>query len=213
MKLYKISEHFQKLATSWQLFSVAGVMALCLTVNFNVYALEGSLQIHKGEQSDTSGYSLGVSDNLFDSNSFYWGASYNTMKKINVDWNDDVLDFSLDTLDVMLSYRYSPENSGKRRRRTNNQYTFEFQLGAGLALTDNKFNWPLLGEEKIFSEKNDVNPFAALLIHRSITRNSSVHIGVKHYPDYSNFGDLSSVFLGFNYHFGQNSRSRSRYRN
>jgi hypothetical protein len=30
-----------------------------------------------------------------------------------------------------------------------------------------------------------------------------MHIGLKRYPDYSEFGDVSSVFLGFTYTFGR----------
>jgi hypothetical protein len=207
--LNKVSKYFKKQVKLWQLFSVTGVMTLCLTINFNAFALEGSLQMHKGDQSGTSGYSIGFNENIFSSDSFYWGVNYNTLDKVNVDWNNETLNFELDTLDVMVSYRYSTEPSGQSRRRSNTIYTFEFQVGAGIALTENKFNWPSLGEEKIFSEKNDANAFGALLIHRSLSRNSSVHIGVKHYPEYSEFGDLSSVFLGFKYHFGQQSRYRN----
>ena len=32
-----------------------------------------------------------------------------------------------------------------------------------------------------------------------------MQLGVKHYPDYSEFGDVSSLYLGFSYQFGRQS--------
>jgi hypothetical protein len=79
----------------------------------------------------------------------------------------------------------------------------EFQLGAGVALTENKFEWPELGEEKYFSEQGDVNPFLSLSLHKKLTKNTSMQIGIKHYPSYSEFDDITSLYFGINYRFGR----------
>ena len=168
-------------------------------MHVNSYAIEPSIQIHKADQSGAYGVSLGLSDNFFNQKEFNWAISYNRLEDINVTWNNDDINFSLDTVDLMLSYRYYPKSYNVFLK----SLIFEFQAGVGVALTENKFIWPALEEEKFFSEQGDVNTALGFLIHKNFTKQVSMHIGVKHYPDYSELGDISSVFLGFSYRFGR----------
>ncbi len=174
--------------------------ALLLIVAFNSSAIETSIQVHKADQSGAYGVSLGIGDNFFKQREFNWAVSYNRIEDVNITWNDDDINFSLDTVDLMLSYRYYPKSYNSFVK----SLIVEFQLGAGIALTENKFTWPELeNEEKYFSEQGDVNPVLAFIVHRKLTKQTSMHIGVKHYSDYSQFGDVSSVFIGINYNFGR----------
>jgi hypothetical protein len=175
------------------------MVAMLFLMHQNSYAIEPIIQIHKADQSGAYGLSLGVSDNFFNQQEFNWSISYNRLQDINVNWNDEDIDFSLDTVDLMLSYRFYPKSYYKFVKTL----SFEFQAGVGVAITENKFLWPELNEEKIFSEQGDVNGVVAFLVHKKFTKEVSMHLGVKHYSDYSEFGDISSVFLGFSYHFGK----------
>ena len=174
--------------------------ALLLMLTFNSYALESSIQVHKADQSGANGVSVGLGDNFFNHPEFNWAVSYNHVKDINITWNNDDINFNLDTVDLMLSYRYYPKSYNTFVK----SLIVEFQLGAGIALTENKFVWPELeNEEKYFSEQGDINSVLGLIVHKKLTKQMSIQIGMKHYPDYSEFGDISSVFIGFNYVFGR----------
>ncbi len=175
------------------------VTAIFLFMHLNTFALEPSIQIHKADQSGAYGVSIGLSDKFFNKKEFNWAISYNRLQDINVTWNNDDINFSLDTIDLMLSYRYYPKSYNSFIK----SLIFEFQAGVGVALTENKFLWPALEEEKFFSEQGDVNGAFVFLVHKNFTKDLSMQIGLKHYPDYSAFGDISSVFLGFSYRFGQ----------
>lgn len=163
------------------------------------YALEPTIQLHKVDQSGAYGVSLGLTDNFFNQQAFNWSVSYNRMQDINVSWNDNDIAFSLDTVDFMLSYRHYPRSYNKFIK----SLIFEFQAGAGVALTENKFTWPDLEFEKYYSEQGDVNPVVALLLHKKFSKQAAMHIGFKHYPSYSEFDDISSLFVGFSYSFGK----------
>lgn len=173
--------------------------AMLFMIHQNSHAIESSIQLHKGDQSGAYGFTLGVSDNFFKQKELNWAVSYNRLEDISVTWNNDEIDFSLDTIDLMLSYRFSPKSYYKFVK----SLTFEFQAGVGIALTENKFLWPELNEEKFFSEQGDVNGSVAFLIHKKLNKEMSMHLGLKHYPSYSSFGDISSIFLGFSYQFGK----------
>ena len=81
----------------------------------------------------------------------------------------------------------------------------EYQIGASASLTDNKFTWAEFNEQKYFSETGDINGFVAISAHYKISSNVSAIMGVKHFPKMSEFGSISSVFLGvkYNLNFGQ----------
>ena len=174
------------------------VSAFFFMMHVNSYAVESSIQVHKADQSGAYGVSLGLSDNFFKQKEFNWAISYNRLEDVNVTWNNDDIAFSLDTLDLLLSYRYQPKSYNTFIK----SLIFEFQAGVGVALTENKFLWPELEEEKFYSKQGDINGVLAFLIHKQFTKQVSMNIGIKSYPGYSNFGDVSSVFLGFSYRFG-----------
>jgi hypothetical protein len=174
------------------------VAFLFLVFHQNSYAIEPSVQLHKVDQSGAYGISFGIGDNFFNQQAYNWSVSYNRLQDINVTWNEDDINFSLDTIDLMLSYRYFPKTYNKFLKTL----TFEFQAGLAVTLTENKFIWPDLNEEKYFSEQGDVNAVVQFSVHKSLTKEVSMQIGVKHYPNYSEFNDISSIFLGFSYRFG-----------
>jgi hypothetical protein len=175
------------------------ITAIFFMVHINTYAIETSIQLHKADQSGAYGVSLGIGNNFFNQREFNWAVSYNRLEDVNITWNDDDINFALDTIDLMLSYRYYPRSYNNFVK----SLIVEFQVGAGVALTENKFIWPALAEEKLFSEQGDINGVLAFMVHKKFTKQVSMHIGLKRYPDYSEFGDVSSVFLGFSYQFGQ----------
>ena len=82
----------------------------------------------------------------------------------------------------------------------------EFQIGAAATLTDNKFIWPELDEEKQFSETSDINGFVAISGHYKISSKVSAIMGIKHFPEMSEFGPITSVFLGFKFNFSSSQR-------
>lgn len=175
------------------------IAVVLFMAHMNSYAIETSMQLHKADQSGAYGISLGIGDNFFNQREFNWAVSYNRLEDVNITWNDDDINFSLDTVDLMLSYRYYPKSYNHFIK----SLIVEFQAGVGVALTESKFIWPNLNEEKIFSEQGDINGVVAFMVHKKFTKQVSMHIGLKHYPDYSEFGDVSSVFLGFSYQFGK----------
>ena len=182
-----------------KIFTSLLVASLLLMTHLNSYALEPSIQLHKADQSGAYGVSLGISDNFFNQQAFNWSVSYNRLQDINVSWNDDDIAFSLDTVDFMLSYRHYPKSYNTFIK----SLIFEFQAGVGVALTENKFTWPDLEVEKYYSEQGDVNGVFALLVHKKFSKQTAMHIGFKHYPSYSEFDDISSIFVGFSYKFGK----------
>jgi len=168
-------------------------------MHLSANALEPSVQVHKGDQSGAYGVSFGLSDSFTKQKEFNWAVSYNRLEDVNVNWNNDDINFSLDTIDFTLSYRHYPKSYNTFLK----SLIFEFQAGVGVALTENKFSWPELDEEKFFSEQGDVNGVLGFSVHKSFSKEVSMQLGVKHYIDYSEFGGVSSVFLGFTYRFGR----------
>jgi hypothetical protein len=81
------------------------------------------------------------------------------------------------------------------------RFSMEYRLGIAASLTDNKFTWAELNEEKYFSEIGDVNGFLAISAHYKVSSNVSAIMGVKHFPQMSEFGSMSSVFLGVKFNF------------
>lgn len=170
-----------------------------VSMTFQTQAVETSIQAHKVDQDKSYGYTLALGGSFFSQRAFNWQVAYNRLEDVKITWNEDDIDFSLDTVDLALSYRYYPTTYDKFIR----SFNVEFQVGAGIALTETKFDWPELQEEKYFSEQGDINPFLSVLVHKEISKNTSMHLGIKHYPSYSEFDDISSVFIGFTYQFGR----------
>ena len=172
---------------------------LLVLMAFQSQAIDAVLEAHKIDQDKSYGYTLALRDDFFNQQAFNWQIAYNRLEDVNITWNNDEIDFSLDTIELALSYRYYSSSYDKLIR----SLSIEFQLGAGIALTETKFEWPELQEEKLFSEQGDVNPFLSVLVHKEISKSTSIHIGIKHYTSYSEFDDLSSIFIGFTYKFGR----------
>ncbi len=81
---------------------------------------------------------------------------------------------------------------------------FEFQHGANVNLSEHRLVFrPEFDRDDIyFAEQGDINPVFSLSLQKSFTKNSAMNIGFKHYPSYSEFGSISTLFIGFNYRFG-----------
>ena len=192
--------------------TLAGLLTLPCT---NALAIETIFNLHKGSESKTAGFSVAVADNFSKGSNFYWSVGYSSLRDISVDWyynvqvewlQDIVIDedkgdlyFNNNTIDATLSYR-------QKLRGYNNflkKVTIEYQAGASLGLTDNKFFWTDLNEEKYFSEKGDINPLLAISTHYNFDKKTALVLGLKYQPSFSEFGDISSIFLGINYKFGK----------
>lgn len=175
-------------------------LGTALIMPLSSFAIETNIQAHKTSDSGGYGFTLGVANNITKDDSFNWLAAYNRIDNVAITWNDKDIDFSLDTIDLMLSYRYQ----AKTYNRFLNKLSYELQAGASVVLTENKFIFPDLDdEEKIFSESGDVNAVLSMLVNYKMTKASSFQIGVKYYPDFSEFGSISSAFIGFKYKFGR----------
>ena len=53
------------------------------------------------------------------------------------------------------------------------------------------------------SEKNDINAVIGVGALYKLDRNTSINFGVKYQPNFSEFGDISSVYIGLTYRFGR----------
>lgn len=169
------------------------------SLSVNLYALEVGAAIHKGGESKTTGFNLSISDNFSRKHSLYWTLAYNNLNDIKVSWNERDLYFSVDSLEALVSYQH--------KLKTYNSFlkniTFEYQAGLSFALTENKFIWDELDQERLFSEKGDVNAVLSFATLYNINKNSVVKLGIKHQPNFSEFGGVSSIFLGYTYKFGR----------
>jgi len=191
-QLYKLQNKLKIRAT------LATIMASSI-LSFQSLALETNVAIHQGSDSNTQGFSFHVSDKVSKSSNFYWGVGYSNLDDIKVEWNNDDLFFKVDTIDAIVSYRYQPKTYNKFMR----QLTVEYQAGVSFALTENKFVWPELNEERFFTEKGDVNTLVGVAVHYNTSKNSALNIGFKYQPSFSELDDITSVYLGFTYKFGK----------
>jgi len=182
---------------------------LFFMVHLSSYAVEPYFQVHKADQSEGYGVSVGISDSFFNQREFNWAVSYNYMDNVSINnleeyspvWDESDNSFPLNTVDLMLSYRYYPKSYNSFIKTL----IFEFQAGVGISLTENKFVFrPEIDTDDVsFSEQGDVNVALGFLVHKKISKQVSMQIGVKHYPEYSEFGDISSVYIGLSYRFGR----------
>lgn len=173
------------------------------------HALESSVQLHKVDQDKSYGYSLSIGDEFFNQKAFNWQVSYNRFEKVKISdldetsevWDKAGFDFTLQTVDLSLAYRYYPKSYDKFI----SSLMLEFQLGASINLSENKLipDPDLNLTDVYFAEQGDINPVMSISLQKSFTKNSAMHIGFKHYPSYSDFGSISTVFIGFNYRFGR----------
>jgi hypothetical protein len=172
------------------------------------HALESSVQLHKVDQDKSFGYSLSIGDEFFNQKALNWQVSYNRLEnvviadldKISDVWNGAGFDFTMQAIDLSLGYRYYPQSYDKFI----NTLMIEFQLGASVNLSEHKLiPQDTNADVRYFANQGDINPLLSISIQKSFTKNSAMHIGVKHYPSYSDFGSISTIFIGFNYRFGR----------
>jgi hypothetical protein len=173
------------------------------------YALESSAQLHKVDQDKSFGYSLSVGDEFFNQKVFNWQVSYNRLENVAISdlddtsevWDEAGFDFTLQTLELSLGYRYYPRSYDKFI----STLMVEFQLGAAVNLSDHKFIFTesVEANDRYFAEQGDINPVMSISLQKSFTKNSAMHIGFKYYPSYSDFGSISTLYIGFNYRFGR----------
>jgi len=174
------------------------VLASC-SFSLNLYALGVGAEIHKGDESKTTGFNLSVSDSFSRKHNIYWTLAYNNLNDIKVNWNEDELFFSVDTVVALVSYQQKLNTYDSLLKNI----VFEYQAGFSVALTENKFIWEDLEEERFFSEKGDINAVLAFSTHYNINKNSALKLGIKYQPSFSEFGSVSSIYLGFTYKFGR----------
>ena len=182
------------------------ITTACLTIlslfvfSFPSYSLEIGVSGHQSTEYETQGVSIFIADNFSRKSQFYWNLGFHRYDEVYVEWNNSTLKFPINSAEVSLSYRQQFSSRSPTMRRL----SVEYQLGAAVALTENKFTWAELGEEKYFSETGDINGFLAISANYQVTKNLYAFMGVKHFPEMSEFGSMSSVFLGvkFNLNFG-----------
>lgn len=172
-------------------------------------ALESSVQLHKVDQDKSFGYNISIGDEFFKQKAFNWQVSYNRLENVSIEdldkvsdaWGKADFDFAIQTIDFSLGYRYYPRTYDKFV----NSFMFEVQLGAAVNLSDHKlvFRPDFDRDDIYFAEQGDINPVITMSVQKSFTKNSAMHFGVKHYPSFSDFGSISTIFIGFNYRFGR----------
>lgn len=189
---------------------VAQILCLFMAIwHGNSHALESSVQLHKIDQDKSFGYSLSIGDEFFKQKAFNWQVSYNRLENVVISdldktsaaWDKAGFDFALQTVDLSLAYRYYPRSYDKFI----NSLMFEFQLGAAINLSEHKlvFRPDFDRDDIIYAKQGDINPVLSISLQKSFTKNSAMHVGFKHYPSYSDFGSISTLFIGFNYRFGR----------
>ena len=182
---------------------VAVFLAVLSVIVFSLPAqsIEVGVTGHQGTEYETQGYSIFIANNFSRRSPFYWSLGISRYDEVFVEWNNRELKFPITNAEASLSYRHQLTSRSPTMRR----FSMEYQIGASASLTDNKFTWAEFNEQKYFSETGDINGFVAISAHYKISSNVSAIMGVKHFPKMSEFGSISSVFLGvkYNLNFGQ----------
>ncbi|PKG93257.1 hypothetical protein [Paraglaciecola sp. MB-3u-78] len=178
-----------------QVFAVFLTVLSLLVVSLPSQALEVGGSAHQGTESETQGYTIFIADNFSRRSPFYWSLGLSRYDEVFVEWNNSNLKFPINSAEASLSYRHQ----FTARNPTMRRFTLEYQLGVAASLTDNKFTWAELNEEKYFSETGDINGFLAISAHYQVSSNVSAIMGVRYFPNMSEFGSMSSVFLGFKF--------------
>ena len=184
-------------------FAVSGIIIAVNIFSLSANALEISGDFHKGSESKTQGYSFALADTFAKGGNIYWTVGYSSLDKVKVEWNNDELFFKIDTIDALVSYRHKVQSYNSFFKNL----TIEYQIGASVALTENKFTWPetpgLEEEIKYFSEDSDINGLIGIGAYYKLNRNASIKFGVKYQPSFSEFGAITSAYVGVTYRFGR----------
>lgn len=185
------------------------VFLLCFFIVKQGHALESSVQLHKVNQEKAYGFSLSIGDEFFNQKAFNWQVSYNhfdnvmirDLEDISEEWDKANYDFTIQTIDMSLTYRHYFRSYNKMI----SSLMFEAQIGASVNLGEHKlvFRPDFERDDIYFAKQGDINPVLSISLQKSLTKKSAIHFGFKHYPDYSDFGTISSLFIGYNYRFGR----------
>ena len=186
----KLNEYW--VTTKRQVVAVSFTVLSLLVVSLPVQAFEIGVTGLKGTENDTQGYSFFIADKFSRRSNLYWNLGVHRYDDVLVEWNNSELIFPLDSVELSLSYRHQLGSRNPAKRG----FSMEYQLGVAASLTENKFTWATLDEEKYFSEKGDGSVFLAISTHYKMSSNISAIMGIKHFPDMFEFGSMSSVFLG-----------------
>lgn len=188
--------------------ALAGLLTLSCS---NAAAMDATFSLHKGDESKTAGFNLALSDSFSKGSNFYWTVAYNSLTDVKADVDQDIilqseddLFFNNNTIEALVSYRQKVRSYNEFFKKL----TIEYQIGASISLTDNKYVWQdpeLEGVtyEEYVSESADINPVLSIASYYHFNKNTAVVLGVKYQPSFSNLGDVGSIFLGFNYTFGK----------
>jgi len=189
-----------------KLRNVFAVSSLFIATSFlatGANALEVSGDLHKGSESKTQGYSFALADTFTKGGNIYWTVGYSSLDKVKVEWNNDELFFNIATVDALVSYRHKIQSYNSFFKNL----TIEYKVGASFGLTENKFTWPetpgLEEEVRYFSEESDINPIIGVGAYYKLNRNTSINVGVKYQPSFSEFGAITSAYVGISYRFGR----------
>jgi hypothetical protein len=186
----------RSLAKKRQVVAVLFTIFALFVISLPSKAVEVGVSAHQGAEYETQGYSVYIANNFSRRSPFYWSLGISRYDEVYVEWNSRNLKFPINNAEAALSYRHAFNS----RNRAGN-FSMEYQVGVATALTENKFTWPDRGEEKYFSETGDINGFVAISAHYKVSSNFSAYVGVKHFPKMSEFGSLSSAFLGVKFNF------------
>jgi len=189
-----------------KLRNVFAVSSLFIATSFlatGANALEVSGDLHKGSESKTQGYSFALADTFTKGGNIYWTVGYSSLDKVKVEWNNDELFFNIATVDALVSYRHKIQSYNSFFKNL----TIEYKVGASFGLTENKFTWPetpgLEEEVRYFSEESDINPIIGVGAYYKLNRNTSINVGVKYQASFSEFGAITSAYVGISYRFGR----------
>jgi hypothetical protein len=179
-----------------QVLATFSIVLALMTVALPAYSLELGVKYQQGDMRYTRGYSIEVNDNFVRRGSLYWTVAYNDLDKVFIKWNNRYLDFPMQSAEAALSYRW------RLRGQKYRHMGIELQVGGAVSLTSNKFFWPELNEERFFSETGDVSGFVSFSALYKVTPEVSLQGGLKHFPSYFEFGELTAGFVGLSYRFG-----------
>ncbi|TWX52301.1 hypothetical protein [Colwellia hornerae] len=187
-------------------FAVSGIFIASSLFSNSINALELAGNIHKGQDAKSQGYSFSLADNFTKGGNLYWTFSYNNLEKVKYDLPFTVSGerfFKINTIDGLVSYRHKIQSYNVFFKKL----TIEYQLGASLALTENKLIYTdpnSLDTVEIYpSQENDINMVLGVVAHYKLNKNTALNLGVKYQPNFSEFGAIASVYLGLSYRFGR----------
>ena len=173
---------------------------LSITSVTKVSAAEWGAQVMQGSDSGSNGYGITLSDKFSHRSPFSWTLGYSKLNDVVIEWNNNELEFPIETVDGFLSYRFTPHSYNP----TATGLSYDLFAGASLTISENKSTFESPNYEKYFSETNDINLLLGAAVRYTFNRTTSMQLGLKYYPSFSEFDSVSALYLGVNYRFGRN---------